>query len=144
METANDSAQAVWKWRTGENFAKGGSLKRFEDGGSVLNQTMDENKAYYERVLNSFIENGHFDDDFKGSRFKNNHKEAISKFLSSMESYSKTQDKSNASKYFLLVLDDTYVRNDLFRAFLESEKELKKKTAIAAIKVCQGRQPKKV
>ena len=138
LETANDSAQAVWKWRTGENFAKGGSLKRFEDGGSVLNQTMDENKAYYERVLNSFIENGHFDDDFKGSRFKNNHKEAISKFLSSMESYSKTQDKSNASKYFLLVLDDTYVRNDLFRAFLESEKELKKRQLLLPSKFAKG------
>jgi hypothetical protein len=43
-----------------------------------------------------------------------------------MESYSKTQDKSNAPKYFLLVLDDTYVRNDLFRVFLQSEKEFKK------------------
>jgi hypothetical protein len=91
-------------------------------GGNVLNQTMDENKAYYERVLNSFIDYGRFDDDFKGSRFENKPKEAVSKFLSRMESFSKTQDKNNAAKYFLLVLDDTYLRNDLFRAFLKSEK----------------------
>ena len=98
----------------------------YEQGGSVFNQTMDENKAYYKRVLNSFIDNGRFDDDFKGSRFENNPKEAISKFLSRMESFSKTRQPTNAAKYFLLVLDDTYVRNDLFRAFLKSEKDFKK------------------
>ena len=99
-------------------------VSRMAKGGSVLNQTMDENKALYERVVNGFIEYGHFDDDFKGSRFENNPKDAVKKFISRIESFSKTQDKTNAAKYFLYVLDDTYVRNDLFRAFFEIRKRL--------------------